>query len=460
MSIMAVSSGATIASDKKGVDVSSPAPEWLIATLDSTREVGYNVSIATDPETGHSYISYYEGVEGELWLARTGAPVGNCGPGNAWECQVIDSAGIVGKFSSIAVGGQGPVMSLFISYHDVTNASLKVLEGSVIRETGVLYTSRYLVDVGDAGGSVSVGKHTSVALDHSGLPHIAYQVDIGGARAIKYATAVVTGSGNCGPLDGWECTTIHFGFDIGGFIDVEVDAAGDPNIAYLNGFPEDIHPVIATPVALGGSCPNSDQWNCLSVRHTGHDTGEYLSFGTGNDGGVHLAYRNATTASLEWARYVGPWLGNCGPGDDSFQCEWIDDIGPGGSPSGIAMRLDSIGNPIMVYQDVESGFEDLKIARPLEATPWGPLANCGPLSPTFFRTWLCETLDPGDLTHAEAYGGLSLALNGNDEAAVAYRELWGTPPGEGRLKIAMEPISIFLDGFESGDTSAWTTVVP
>ena len=44
------------------------------------------------------------------------------------------------------------------------------------------------------------------------------------------------------------------------------------------------------------------------------------------------------------------------------------------------------------------------------------------------------------------------------EAAVAYRELNDpiVTPEERRLKVALEPTSIvFIDGFESGDTSAW-----
>ncbi len=95
--------GATLAgaSDHEAL----PAAEWLIATVDSTREVGYNVSVAVDPETGHTYISYYEGIDGDLWLARTGAPVGNCGSGNTWECRVLDSDSIVGEYSAIAAAG-------------------------------------------------------------------------------------------------------------------------------------------------------------------------------------------------------------------------------------------------------------------------------------------------------------------------------------------------------------------
>ena len=138
MLVLVVGSGVGFALGPVGGDVPSPASDWLIATVDAIREVGYNVSVAVDPETGHTYISYYEGVDGDLWLARTGAPVGNCGPGNTWECQVLDSTGVVGKYSSIAVGGTGPVASLYICYYDVTNGSLKVVEGSVERSNGTL----------------------------------------------------------------------------------------------------------------------------------------------------------------------------------------------------------------------------------------------------------------------------------------------------------------------------------
>ena len=463
VSIFVAGSSVALATEPAGGDVSSPAPEWLIETIDATREVGYNVSVATDPVNGETYISYYDGADGFLWLARTGALAGNCGPSNKWECILVDGGAIVGKYSSIAVGGPvGPFAKIYITYYDVLNGSLKVFEGEVDRETGALSGGSYVIESGDPGNSVYIGTETSVDLSGSGTPHVAYQVDLGAAQAVKYAMRVAPGTGNCGEGSGagyWQCSNVQLDIGIGDFIDLDIGPGGIPNIAFSTTNDTYTYPMIATLVGSGGTCNNTDLWRCAPIRNVNEDTGEHLSFEIAVGGVKQLAYRNSTMESLEWAKYVGPGNGNCGPGDNSYQCEWIDDIGPGTSPAGIDMKTDSGANPIIVYQDLESGYEDLKIARPVGGLP-GSGGNCGPLSPFMEHMWLCEILDEGNLSHEEAVGGLSIALNANDEAAVAYRELFGLPPLDGRLMVAIEPISIFLDGFESGNTSRWTVTVP
>lgn len=461
--ILVSGAGVAFASEPVGGEVSSPVSEWLIGIVDGTREVGYNVSVATDHMTGETYISYYEGVDGDLWLARTGAPSGNCGPGNTWECQVIDSGGVVGKYSSIAVGGPvGPEADLYITYHDASNGSLKVMEGTVERGTGILTFDTYAIESGNPGSNIYMGTETSVDLSGSGTPYVAYQVDLGAAQAVKYAVRVAPGTGNCGEGSGagyWQCGNVQLDVGIGDYIDLDIGPGGIPNIAFSTTNDTYTYPMIAILVASGGTCNNSDVWNCAPIRNVNQDTGEHLSFEIAIGGTKQLAYRNSTMESLEWAQYVGPGSGNCGPGDDSYQCDWIDNIGPSGLPSGIALATDGDSEPIIAYQDVESGYEDLKIAWPVGGLP-GSGGNCGPLSAFMEYMWRCETLEEGDLSHEEAVGGLSIALNANDEAAVAYRELWGTPPTDGRLKIAIEPISIFVDGFETGNTAAWSATVP
>ncbi len=453
---LSTSSGLVVASGPAGVDVPAPASDWQIGIVDGTREVGYRVSIATDPETGHSYVSYYEGVDGDLWLARTGAPTGNCGPGNTWECQVVDSDGIVGKYSSIAVGGSGPVASLYISYHDVTNGSLKIVEGSVTRSTGALSFVSHVVEDGVPASGYRAGTATSITVDGSGNPHIGYQVETGGADLIiKYAERVTPGTGNCGVGADWECSPISTDDDIGDYIDIELDVGGVPGIAYYKAS-WDAHPVVATWVGTGGTCNSSPEWECDAFWRAGVDSGEYVSFAIGTDGRKHLAYRNDTTNSLEWTRYYGP-----GVGTNPFNREEIEVIGLGGHPSGIAIETDNDAEPIIVYRALESMFEELRIARPAGAAPWGGLGNCGTRLMISW-TWFCETLDAGNSELEEAVGGLAIAVNANGEAAVAYRELYHpiATPAEGRLKVALEPSSLFIDGFGSGDTTAWDATVP
>jgi len=460
MFILLVGAGPALALEPEGY----PASEWLVDVIDNTREVGLDVAVATDPVTDDIYISYYDDDQNDLWLARTGAPSGNCGPGNQWDCQVVATSGVVGKASSIAVGGTGTIAAVWISYYDETFGNLKMAKRRIDRATGNLLTAEsYTVDPGDVSGTgIRKGNRTSVTINASGNPEIAYQVVFTSAtRAVKHAYKVAPGAGNCGygpALDGWQCESVHIEDGIGDYLDIDVGPGGVTNIAFSATAGAYAHPVIAIDVGSGGSC-SSGTFNCAPIGHPGADTGEYLAFEIATGGVKHLAYRNATMESLEWAKYVGPGSGNCGPGDDSYQCEWIDDIGPASSPAGIDMKPDDDGYPIIVYQDASTGDRDLKIARPLAAATWGPVPNCGP-NPGIMYEWYCETLDAGDINHAEAVGGLSIAMNANGEATVAYRELFGIPPDEGRLKVAIEPRFIFADGFESGNTLAWTSATP
>ena len=339
-----------------------PAADWLIATVDQTREVGYNVSVAVDAETGHTYVSYYEGNNGDLWLARTGAPVGNCGPGDTWECQVLDSTGVVGKYSSIAVGGPGPFAKLYISYHDVTNGSLKIVAGDVERSTGALTYGIQVLESGSPAAGYFAGTATAAAIADSGSVHVAYQVRtlVGSSEVVKYAKKHIPSFGNCGPGDGWLCSTIQLDTDIGDYIDIDVYPGGDPVIAFYDASGSQAWPVVAWRVDSGGTCSETDLWNCSAIPRQFDDRGEYVSLAFDADGHVILAYRNESTQMLEIAGLVGAFNGNCGLWD-SYQCDWIDPIGSGNAPSGISMATDGAGQPIIAYHDLESGFHDLKI---------------------------------------------------------------------------------------------------
>ena len=64
--------------------------------------VGTNVSIAHHPTTGIAYISYYDYLNNELWMAHEVDPgTGDCHNNDDWDCQLIDSDGDVGKYNSI-----------------------------------------------------------------------------------------------------------------------------------------------------------------------------------------------------------------------------------------------------------------------------------------------------------------------------------------------------------------------
>ena len=49
--------------------------------------VGPHMDVATDPETGATFVSYYDSVNGDLYLAwDRGMGTGNCGPTRPAAC--------------------------------------------------------------------------------------------------------------------------------------------------------------------------------------------------------------------------------------------------------------------------------------------------------------------------------------------------------------------------------------
>jgi len=444
---------------------SSPASSWSTEHADLERNVGYNVSLAVDPKTGDKYISYYDGTNGDLWLARTGAPVGNCGYQDTWHCQALDTSGIVGKYSSIAVGGPGTHAALYITYYDTTNHHLKIVQGLVDRQTGdfsyEIYWLYYGKEYGDPADWEFAGKSSAIVLDSSGRPHVAFQYENSdGFRHVIYATEVPADTGNCGDggiSNDWQCHDFEYFMVSPEFISIDVDALGHPFIAFYR---EDTARIgyafycdVDNQNICGNGGPGYDYW----IGEISGNKGKYMSVFVEDDGTPHMAYYNATTESLEYRifRWAVP--------DDVY---FIASVGSYGQPAGISIVHDGNGYPAIAYQDEDpvSGDLDLKIARPLAATNWGAFGNCGPVNSSGFQTWLCETLRYGAPGGRQAYGGLSIAADGFGDLTVANREFLFPPdgsPAKGRLFAPSELRSgLFLDDFEYGDTSAWSSTLP
>ena len=103
---------------------------------------------------------------GILVLVSMGGPVSA-----AWHNETVDSIGIVGGSSSLALSSHGKP---YISYYDVTNGDLKYAwkdasgwHNSTVDSSGV------------------VGAYTSIALDNHGKPRISYWDSTNGD--LKYA---------------------------------------------------------------------------------------------------------------------------------------------------------------------------------------------------------------------------------------------------------------------------------
>jgi len=128
---------------------------WLSETVDSAGIVGYHTSLALD-SSDNPHISYYDGTNDTLkytWLSDA-----------TWLSETVDSAGQQPDWSgwdtSLALDqADAP----HISYYDATDGNLKFarFDGTV-----------WIIQTVDSGGDV--GQYSSLALDQVGCPHISY----------------------------------------------------------------------------------------------------------------------------------------------------------------------------------------------------------------------------------------------------------------------------------------------
>lgn len=159
------------AGELENVLASRSTESWTEITVDSTRDVGAFVSVAIEPLTGAPFVSYYEGVAGDLWFAHYVGSGGNCGPAGSWHCQLVASTGDVGRYNAIAVRRSlAGDLFVIISFYDATNYDLKVAQAFCPDACS------FVVSTIQSGTALTArGLHTSVGYADDGAPWISYQ---------------------------------------------------------------------------------------------------------------------------------------------------------------------------------------------------------------------------------------------------------------------------------------------
>ena len=189
------------------------AGAWLVETVDSgaggvsvDSDVGRYTSLVVDTSGNGAVgvlISYYDATHGDLKLAQQ--------IDGRWRTEVVDEAGDVGRYTSLALDADGRP---WIAYYDATRHDLKVAhrtDGGWLAET---------VDEGD-GIAGDVGADLSLAVDAAGAPHISYYDATHGD--LKYAVR----------LDGqWRVITVDAVDAVGRHSALALDPAGQPRISY------------------------------------------------------------------------------------------------------------------------------------------------------------------------------------------------------------------------------------
>jgi len=419
--------------DGGGNPVNAP---WFFQTIEAVNgeKVGQHTSIAFNKGTTTPYISSYDQTDQELHLIYPVSSNGNCGPGNAWYCEIIDSEGDVGQYSSIDYYNDFSAYGrkIGIAYHDATNSALKV----AIWSCSLISCGWQVSTIEPGSGDIYIyGRFVSLKFDSTGDAYIAYNLKNSvGDDHLKFAQYVGTG-GNCG-IDGaanqWQCDFVESGDDgVGNFASLALTSNDVPYIASYH-MPDGVLRLCNRPTF---------SWYCQTIDNA---DGRFSSLAIDSNNQAHIAYYHTVAGSLKYAEYVGTG-GNCGLNSATtqfeYQCDTIAAIGSDSNLVGISLALGTFDYPIIAYQDTldPSGISVLNIARPKIAYSQVS-GNCGPQVGLLY-SWRCDTIDDatedGGGGHLYEADYVSVDVNYKGLSTIAYYE-YDDYHDEGRLKIAYQ----------------------
>ena len=186
------------------------AGNWTTETVDSTGNVGLDTSLALDG-SGNPHISYFDKTNLNLKYAYKS--------GGVWTIVTVDSLGTVGEFTSLALDSSGNPR---ISYHG--NSTLKYASCDTGCDNSANWTK---ITVDNSAGDV--GEFTSLALDSSGNPRISYAGFATPTNGdLKYASC----DSGCSTPGNWTIGTVDSLGNTGWDTSLALDSSENPHIAY------------------------------------------------------------------------------------------------------------------------------------------------------------------------------------------------------------------------------------
>ena len=392
-------------------------------------DVGDYNAISFNPVDGQPYISYYITTHQDLMLASpTPKGNGNCGNEYDWWCRAVDGDGMegrstddTGQYSSIAFW-QSPAdenyWKMGISYYNATLHALRFAEWRCDPYCDWTYT-----DVDTGSEYYLTGWYTSLQYDSNGNPHIAYYANNQlGSDALKYATYVGGGTGNCGPSDAWWCTIVDEGSGVGKWASLDLQYDDAVYIAYYHDAADELRYAYHAGI---GNCGSGAAWYCTTIDSDGN-VGANASLAAPAYAGdrIRVAYYDLNYHRLKYAFSGAGGTGNCGP-SNSWYCSVVDDMDPV-LHVGLAMKMDAGGSPMIAYQYTDpgnpEGYTVVRLARPNLVYDGTHSGNCGDIPPGYDEPWWrCITLDDAGLYEDEG-DFIAMAVNGNGLAAISYSE--------------------------------------
>ena len=307
---------------------------WTVETVDGRSRccadwlyvrIGWWASLALDAR-GNPHISYYD-----KSMIREGEEANNLKyaskSGSTWTVETVDSAGDVGKYTSLALDAKGDP---HIAYSDSTEHANRLLKYA--SKKGGKWTAEI---VPTPPGSMGC----SLALDAKGDPHIAYyEMTIWMRKGnLKYASK----SGGS-----WMVETVES--DAGEDPSLAFDAEGNPHIAYHD------HP----KGFLKYASKKGGNWTVEAVDCTALVVGYFASLALDAYGNPHIAYYDLTN---KYVKYASAAVELNSPGTDwklgtSRTVTW-----QGGGSVDLLISIDGGTNWIPLASGLVGGSYDLQV---------------------------------------------------------------------------------------------------
>ncbi len=360
--------------------------EDFTTAITETKGVGLYTSITLDVN-GNPYISYYDALNGDLKCAYV--VLGN------WFVDTVDSAGVTGLYTSIAVDNSSPV-KIYISYYDYTNANLRY---------AVWNGSRWSRFTADSAGDV--GQYSSLALDHVNNARISYYDATN--KDLKYAywtgsTFVVS------KVDG-------AGVDVGKYSSIALKDGRNPSISYFD----------ETHGRLRYAEYGSTGWTIYTLS-TDEQSGRYSSIALdpNNNWYPRISFYSGVLGQLKLVERTG---------STTWKYSVIDQAHNQGAFA--SMALDSTDKPHVAY------FDD--VADNLDYVSWDGAAWQFELvdSQTGVGTYCSLALDAADAPHISYWDGNGRLKYATKSGGVWQIEYADTASGVGKYtSIALDPAGL------------------
>jgi hypothetical protein len=287
---------------------------FYTSQVDTAGDVGESSSVTIGSD-GLGLISYTYNTGIDLRVLHCGNLM--CNSGNTITS--VDTAGLSGEFSSIAVGADGLGL---VSYYDLTNGHLKVLHcGDILCSSGNIGTT---VDTAS-----DVGPFSSITIGIDGLGLISYYDGVHGYLKVLHCGNLLCSSGNTS-------ASLDTSITIDGATSITIGSDGLGLISYYDDTNKNLK-----VLHCGNLLCNSGNTN-TSVDTAG-ETGWYPSITIGADGLGLISYSDVTNEDLK-VLHCGNLL--CNSGNTSAS---VDTAGSVGWASSITIGVDGLG--LIVYAD-------------------------------------------------------------------------------------------------------------